>query len=699
MATYSIKFNNGQVEMTDGTSIKNIPLGDLLMNNGKPPTNDANFTIDQSITNYFDSIKDGTNSDTLQQLNIYPLAANRQGFYPPYTGLHELEYNILAARKYYLQRTAWLKLKKGHELDPPKQYNEIMWESGLGHEVFIESPVEVRKTFGSFIDPLSKTAGNVWPPPNNKLIIEPSFMEFMGFGNSSIEATALDEDEHYAYTMTIGCGSVCHNSNPRCILDNVGNPVDGYTLGNAHKYNLTRAVTTSGNAPEKVKYIVIKEWGDKLQVIIYIMYYYLYARDLYRVAMLTCDMVVFITSLIFKSLCIYTGALSGNRLDLLTQDLSAEQKEALQLQIGKRHYSIVEYIHQNEFEEAITKIRMKIEGILKENKFFIDSIQELVRNAETPIYIGSQQYVLTEEFYENCLIDIKAINRNARETTLLTDWTGMFLLEQERTPVNLELLYKQLKEFESKHLLVPFIKIKKGTKDKLTLLSIKSYTAQLPCDNVKPSFRDSTESFQILAIRNYRSPTRGGGALSRKDIHYTTFVEDDDGRYPYTFDLSDEPENRGYTEVSGDYYNFDLLKQLQYTFNKTLSEKYNTNSIYFDDGIYTLFVYNSYLTGAGIVDFDESTLENLIHFYDLDDDVKNILRLLESTARGSKLEGSTSPSGVGDYYVIGSGGKRKKSRKNNKRKKKNTKNNKKTNKKKNKTIKKQKKYHKYSIKK
>jgi len=676
MTTYSISFD-GQAEAVilvssngpnDPNPVnKNIPLNELLMNDGTYATDINNFTRDQSILNYFDSIKDGTNPATLQQLNIYPLAASSSQGYPPYNigndkSIHIIEDNILRTRKYNLHRTTWLKLKRGHELDPKKDYNEIMWESGLGHSVFINLLGQVRKTFGSFIDPLSKTAGGVWPLPGVSLNIDESFMRFMGFGNSRITATAIDNDDNYTYNMNIGCGNSCQQ--PPCILNN-NSPVNKYTLGNDNKKN---ELNKSGNGSEKIKYIVIKEWGDKLQVIIYIMYYFLYASiSNIMVAMITCDMVVFITCLNFQALCIYNGALSGERLDLLTEDLSNDQKNALQLEIDKRHYSILEYKPQDKFQESINKIQMTITNINRENSFFIQSIERLIANPDTGITVGSQKYIFKKEFYENCLNDINAINSemNTDGEDLSNYWTARFGVETNKTDYELDTLYKDLKSFESQHLLVPFIKIKKGTNNKLTLLSTKSYTAQLPCVNRKPSFNNSTETFQVLAIRTYKvnfggKIMRGGSAIKPEDIDYKTFVQDDDSEYPYIFDLSNEKDLAWYDEKSdigidinrvmkNTRYSFDLLKRLNKTFDNTLTKifknfekneeikKYfqnNKRSIsFFDDGLYTMFVYYSYLNGTGICDFDNNILVKLLHLYDLYDSVDIFTYIFEERGR------------------------------------------------------------------
>ena len=69
---------------------------------------------------------------------------------------------------------------------------------------------------------------------------------------------------------------------------------------------------TATSTIEKIKYIVGKEWGDKLQVIIYFMM----ILDDESVVMATGDMVVFTLCLVLKIPCFYT-AVKQNTIDSL----------------------------------------------------------------------------------------------------------------------------------------------------------------------------------------------------------------------------------------------------------------------------------------------------------------------------------------------------------------------------------------------
>ena len=680
MATYSISFDGARniviISYNSGEIIK-MPLDQLLMKDGSKPTKSADFIRDQSILNYYDCIKDGTNPRTLEDLNLFPQAATANGTYPVYTGLVTLENSILNARKYNLTLTTWLKLKKGHELDPKIQrYTSVFKESGLGYETFMNPGVNVKKTFGSFIDPLSKTDGDVWPPIRDELRIEPTFMNLMGFGMSSISARA-DDNNNFRYEMTIGCGNACRSS--PCKLSDF--KVDKkYTLGNANKKS---ELNKSGNAIEKIKYIIVKEWGDKLQVFIYVMYSYLNESGL--ATMLTCDMVVFITCLIFATACIYTGALSDERLQLLTENLQGKQKEFLENQIAQRHYSIVEYISGDKFDQAINEIKYKTDKVIAENDFFIRSIETLQKKPNTRIHVGSQSYVFKEDFYTRCFTDITEIQYNANKKIIeiLTKWQKEFETETNKTDDNLNRLYNELKLFESHHLLVPFIKIK-GKSNELMLLGTKSYTAQLPAVNSKNSFDGSIASFQVLAVKDYRNTIhpigggvmRGGNSLKKADINYLNFVQDDDQSYPYTYDFPNEnnlcydnidPEIGIHPGINLDeiysYKEEDLLKVLTNSFNETMKRLPEVYLEYLENTIYTLFVYNSYLNGTAVIVFTEEILIQLYESYKLEDEELEYLERerisqLEALERKNRLARGTpdSPSGVDTSFSQEEGG-------------------------------------------
>ena len=140
MQTFTATGDENNIILTLGNNVKkNILINTLYLNSGNRATDKTSLIIDQQKVNYLDSIKDGTNVQAMQNLNIYPLAD--QGFYPTFpSDLKGYEQNILTARSSYLEHTAWLKVKKGSVLDQGKNYSNCLWESGLGYNVFLKDP-------------------------------------------------------------------------------------------------------------------------------------------------------------------------------------------------------------------------------------------------------------------------------------------------------------------------------------------------------------------------------------------------------------------------------------------------------------------------------------------------------------------------------------------------------------------------------
>ena len=109
--TNNITINNKDV--FNITKIRNIYDGVTNI------TGDADMITQQQVLNYLDSIKDGTNVVTLQQVNLYPSAYTNMG-YPSYPkDLHTYENNIKQSLKPYISNITWTKLKKKQELNQP----------------------------------------------------------------------------------------------------------------------------------------------------------------------------------------------------------------------------------------------------------------------------------------------------------------------------------------------------------------------------------------------------------------------------------------------------------------------------------------------------------------------------------------------------------------------------------------------------
>ena len=655
----------------------NIPINSLLLNDGTNPTNNPagrnNFETNQQQINYLDTIKDKTNVWMLDALDIYPKATGL-----PYNNLKKFEKNILDVRKNYHQHTTWLKVDKGSLLDKAKYYNECLRESGLGHETFLDTTIDVTtvKTFGSFIDPLEKkNAKKVWPMNGSSIKLTEKFMELMGFDKSSVYAMTKPNDM-FEYRMDIKCGTACRTAN--CYLTHTGDDEkkrsDFYFQGNNEKTQLLNK--KSATTKSKVKFIVTKEWGDKLQVIIYLMYYhYLNTTEQTKnVTMTTCDMVVLMLCMIFGIPCIYTGQYNPT---------------GLKLETNEKYYSILEYKpSDNPYKDALDRLIRKRDAIVDENNRFITVLEKLVQNPDTPIRCGDSNFKFSNIFYQAIITDIGQIQKKFKDESekILEKYKKLNkqTITKESQQKNINDIETHLKMFQSNFIIIPFLKIKKGTKNTLTILMTKSYTAQKPANNEKPSFvkyfvndkkydnnksiKESKQSFLDLAMKYFQDGPNNnrysGGGLSHTEIE-TLFPADEEydehsSLYDYTtnFKKENDTDNDIYSnnEEDSDIVNptislepikFNLLNELNKSFTEAFNEftknikpiVSNDTLLYvinnFKDTIYTLFVYESYMEGCTKISFTYDDIIRIIKDYELDYDLDFKNQLKSSNKRKS----------------------------------------------------------------
>lgn len=587
MTIYTANYSNFNIELKEGNNeIIKIPISNLLLNNGNHPTNDkkgdSDFEINQQQVNYLDSIKDGTNVFLLQNLNIYPKSGNL-----PFEKLKNFEHTIFERKKDYLTHTTWLKVKKGSVLDPPKEYQQCLWESGLGFDVFLANPDKVKtiKTFGSYIDPLEKqNAKNVWPPIGSKIELTESFMKLMGFGEKSSVSATTKNNTDFIYTLNIACGDACK----KCFLteekDDEGKDSKFYFAGNNVKNDFIKGKATTS---QKVKFIVVKEWGDKVQVLIYLIYHNLLQKNKSdTVIMITCDMVVYMLCLNLGIGCIYTGVYysKGKKQDP-----------------NKKYYSVLEYKpSDNPFREAFGRLKQKIENIRIENNSFLECITKLVENPDTEIIIsGDKPTTFVKPFYEALLDDMNKIQSEfeTESKKLIDNYTKTKEIDEKNKIGTIE---QDLKSIQQKYLLIPFIRIKKGTKNKLIILMTKSYTLDnknadkkgiyniLFNKNIFNSEKECKKSFLELGIKYFKledaAPQAGGGEKRKleNDIEYFTPFRIEDAQGKCSNSLISAPKGR--------ILNENLCKRNKLS-KKILDDREIENSFPMDETDYESYIY------------------------------------------------------------------------------------------------------------
>jgi len=540
--TYTLDYNAGNEVVINGVAgidaLSKRPLGALYDLSGNPYNNVLNLIEDQKTWNYLDALKDGTNKHQLDALNIY------EGINLSFSALHPHENRQLNRNKSRIFRTTWLKTKKNSKMNLIN-VEDVFWEAGLGYESFIQAPGGKAKevvTFGSYIDPLTKP-GKIWPPPNYKIYITPSFMNAFGFGPSSLWAISRREDlvtkssgNAFHYEININCGMGCGENPNTCKLehdpatasrDPKGNIIDKnnvYFKGNESKNTLVNTKVGNGSitSADKTKLIVAKGWGDKVQVMLYYMYYYIKNKNS---IMITCDLVVFCFCMTLDIPCVYTG--------VYDRDVGIHYNERNDLSLGGSFFSILHFKPGTPMDNAVMNYRNTIDIIMAENEEFIINISTLIKNYNTGIEVGgSNPMTFQEVFYRGLYEDMTKINR------LLNDEKGLM-------PGNIDDIINKTQELKKIYLIVPMFKY--TGRDKIRFLQTKWYTSDknITLNNTTIGSVKKNNTFLQFAKTNHNSkygtnpnpvPVRGGG--NKEDMIKYRIQQEQDKHLKWVHDIA-----------------------------------------------------------------------------------------------------------------------------------------------------------------
>jgi hypothetical protein len=583
---YSIDYVDAASEIVikQGTTvIHRIPLSQLRSKDGGVFQNTAALIREQQGWNYLDSIKDGINIQLLQALNIYPESGN-----PQFTELHTWENDIIKQVNSNLSRRTWTKLYHTQEKDRISA-DYYLWESGMGKEHFMD-PIDSTSTFGSFIDPLNKP-GTVWPPVGQAIYLTAHFMNAIGFGESSIYAETIGNNQ-FKYCMKIACGNLCTGNN--CIMNDY-NQDQKYMKGNNEKAAMLKQ---SGNGQDKTKFVVIKEWGDKSQVVVDCILYHVMKNQNKVVVMSTCDIVVFILCIIFGIRCVFTGTFE-RPVDIDTRVLQAGNGS---------HYSIIDYFPGTPFDNEYQRLEQKITKTLEENGKIIASMEYLRANPSIEISVqGTSGTTFRAEFYNGIIADMTLINTELKDTfgpSITTQKKGDYASKTNIDQVINE-LRSESKRIDDRYLLVPIMK-RKGNKLCMTLG--KSYTLSAET-RMKPSF-NSADTFYNIGRKMNQTGQTGGAMPTHLDLekfpesnHAPVNYTDQKQHQMYdTTSLSEMDEKMTENELPAAYleddkiYETDLQKNLDRTFLNSFTVLFNKNDLLYDslyETLYTLYIYEA----------------------------------------------------------------------------------------------------------
>lgn len=496
---FTLDYSGGNMVITgSGIPQQKIPLSSFLsLISGKPFGGTENdFIKEQQQINYLDSLKDKANKYTLDSLRIYPEAETNQNL----SHLNQYKKNVFEEMKNAgkITYTSWQKVSNETKLDTPKQYEEACYDSGLRADKYMKNgnnDTKIVNTFGSYIDSALKVIGHkTFPNDQNTVTISKSFMRLMGFGDSTLTAKTLSgTSKKFGYTLKIACGDSCKTP-PNCDLSYDGksgaDPNEKFFLGNANKNSILK---TSANSDDKVKLLVLKEWGDKMQVLIYFLYYHAFNPN---VTLSTCDDVVFLMCISLQIPCVCTHPI----------DMPDNKVQ------GNFH-SIQEFKpSETPVNDIYTRFNNKRKQIIEENNDVINLIDELKNNPSIKIYIGDVGVIFKQELYEQIYSDIIAINN---ELNLIPEKVINVQEPSDKSIANREIMSvsKELTELEKKYLLIQFIKKKKNDGTKIVMLSHKWYTNT---SYGRQSSFQSKKPFVDIALQHYKQENVMQTTLSQR---------------------------------------------------------------------------------------------------------------------------------------------------------------------------------------
>ena len=416
---YNLIFEDNKLKIyLDSDSLYEQDIGnDLDVNN---------FINEQIKINRLDCLKDGAagdgsalpNTNMLNDLNLFKYA-NAGPNYKKDLEIYEKE--ILENNKQFLSYDTWIgKTQNSNKIEG---YKYVLWESGLGANLILKD-IELNSTFGSYIDPLEKdgVSGDSykkWPDKNFGVKIDQSAMNLFGFTDSSY-LESINKNHNWDFDLQIGCGD-CKDL--KCSIDNVDDKIK-YCVGNQiKKIKLSEGIDND----EKIKYIVIKEWGDKMQVLIYFIMYHVYqVYEKSNVIMVTTDVVVLTLCITLKIPCIYTGNSNNFPDEIAKYNLKTKSFGDSYV----KNYRIVHYKPGDWREQIENEFNFEKSKMNNINNELIAKLEQL--KTDNDFYIASQLYKFPKD--KTKLFEI--INNKITEINLKNSTLNSFSLDSIETDIH-----------------------------------------------------------------------------------------------------------------------------------------------------------------------------------------------------------------------------------------------------------------------
>ena len=496
MSIITAGFDGNNITITGSGSPISIPL--TYFNNLPVPPMPAMegvknaFEAEQQTINFLDTLKDASPlsktgiAATIKNLGMYP-ESKHQSFLPLGDALNKLEHKTFTqpAIKSYISEYAWTKLKKkNNSLGPKLNYSNIFFDCGLSPAQFVTQGFKVLNTFGTYMDPSTagSTSTTYWPQKNTTLVFDESFMNVFGFPNSKISAKAQGNGK-WNYNLLADGTTYAWN----------GSGTDTnhkYFAGNNEKNKILKA---SGNEGLKKSLMMLKEWGDKFQVLTAMVWSRSNRNETY--AIMTNDKVVVLLCTILK-------------LDCIQYASKREDK--------KRMHTIRVYgPSDTPNKDAAKRYNIIIKDIEKHNKDYIKLIQYLYKNHDTSIVIAGMTETISfpQEFYKAILVDLRTIQKEFKDAHPSLVMSTILETLPSGSPYNAVSIERKIKDMKKDYTFDVFFRKIAG---KMKMLQKTNYTSTR---REKPSFvgppfvLKSARSMSFYAIGR-RSLLLVGGAPS-----------------------------------------------------------------------------------------------------------------------------------------------------------------------------------------
>jgi len=424
----------------------------------------------------------------------------------------------------------------------------VFFETGLGPKSYIKdfkNPTsKVFEMIGTFQnevgDPFTRKTEDItirYPGQVNTTIsFDKSFMNYFGFLNVNYESKLVGENNEggiYNYTIDLGNGNV-YSSNNITKVKNSGTPIQRFISTNLpiqpvivcnNEYNLTNKVSgdeyfkgndyknavinalnkKSINLPEIKRYIIGKELGDVMQILLMMVWQIAEKQNKKNYCMVSLDSIVFLLCNLLEQPCFYTHNSNKGKAD------------------EDKCYAI-----QYFFPTIITPVeRMKMRLDQKYNEIFANNLK--IKNFLNRIFIEGIIYI------GNTKIDYKNDNsfskkRNIIENNFIKPINNTITEVSEKLDEfynnikdNNNIQEKDLTHMNDEYLLLPFIGMTQNKSTKKIKIKINKYylngkisdyTKTIPLE-----YKGRKISFKNLFTQLNSGSLTGGGGEENDDLN------------------------------------------------------------------------------------------------------------------------------------------------------------------------------------